>query len=538
MKIDAPLISISTTVPESGELAERDPTVTPGGDFSALLLLLAAPQNPLPAAVLAAQFSGEKSVEAVASGGLAFTAPLPAAQPAPAGADLGETDQAVQSMPETIGLPAGSATQRMAGAPAEIAEETSGASQSPLLSGAAYDGSIADYGDLFAGLSPMHAAGQRSADRQMIAPENGETSTPAEAIPTAVPAGSLPPSDELTARLPVLTGIGEEELDPAIPAAAFMPNGERPPIQSVREIGSPTQPVRTAESTSENLPTSPDHQRLPKDTPTGAPASTSAKRSAPLIPPIESAVPIVASSGTQTAKPDFSETHATDSGGGTTVPQSAAIDLSRPVVKVQQQVASDQELANSAFEVNRKPGESSPTEHQEIFSAAPDFAAARTLNPELSGVDNPKSLASTAPVAHQVAREIATSIQSKRHEAIMTLDPPELGNLRIGLSIDGDQVQVHILAETRESRELLEKHLPELKQALQNQQLNVVNVRVESGRLSDFSGDPRQGFQQPPQERQQGQGHGARPSGAETTLTDARRIIPTRGEAGRVSMWA
>ncbi len=119
----------------------------------------------------------------------------------------------------------------------------------------------------------------------------------------------------------------------------------------------------------------------------------------------------------------------------------------------------------------------------------------------------------------------------------MTLDPPELGNLKIGLSVDGDQVQVHILAETRESRELLERHLPDLKQALQMQQLNIVDVRVESGRLSDFTGDPRQGFQQPSQERQQWQGHLPRPSG-ELTPVAARQITPVIGEAGRVSMWA
>jgi len=537
MKIDAPLISISTAVPESSELSTQNQTVTPGGDFSALLFLLAAPQNVLPVTEAAAQPIGPSNVDSLASGRLPLAAPPPALQRAPAGAGDDEAIRAVPSLPAIFNLLGDNAAHPIVGVPAELVKEIS--SSIPSRPSQAMRGA----------LFPLQAAEQRSADRQMIEPENGATSKPSGTASIAVPPGNSPANDETTAGRPVLTDNDGEKSHPAIRAAVIMPNGEQTPTQSVRKADLPISPVRTAESNSESSPTLPGNQLSPKDAQPAASANTSAKppvpetsASAPFtVQLIESSVPIVASTGTPPAmKPDALETRATDSDDGATISQSAPTDASHPLATIQQTAADDhQELPSGALPVNGKPAENSPKDHQEISVAAQNLAAARTLNAELNGAGNTLSAASPAPVLHQVAGAIAASIRNKRHEAIMTLDPPELGNLKIGLSVDGDQVRVHILAETRESHELLEKHLPELKQALRAQQLNIVDVRVESGRMGDFlTGDPRQGFQQPSPERQPWHGHLAGPAGAEITPVDPRQITAVGAEAGRVSMWA
>ena len=498
----------------------------PGGDFSVLLFLLAAPQNTIPA-MAPMQSSEQALVNSVPSAEFSFTAPLPASLSPPIGADLGETDQVGPPM-TTIDLSDGSAAVPIAGVQAPVLGEISRVRQS--LPNQTRNGA----------LSRSHGADQGSADRQMIGLGNGETSEPLEAGAIATPAGSLPRNDELKARAPVLTVMDEEKLKPAIAEAVVMPDGQRTLTQSITKTDLPIQTARTAESIGENLQTLPEHQRLPQGAPAATSTSTRAKKPGPDTGAAASWILTSAPAGVQPAmKPDLLETHVTDSDAGMTLPHSAPMALSHPSVTVQQKAANEhQGLPDSAFDVNTKPDESSRKDSREISSTASNLVAARMLNPELHGVYAPQSIAAPASVLHQVVKELATNIQSKRHEALMTLDPPELGNLKISLSVDGDQVQVHILAETRESRELLEKHLPELKQALQIQQLNIVNVRVESGRLSEFTGDPRQGFQQPSGEGQGWQGNWTDSSGAETTPADARQMIPARGEDGRVSMWA
>ena len=86
-----------------------------------------------------------------------------------------------------------------------------------------------------------------------------------------------------------------------------------------------------------------------------------------------------------------------------------------------------------------------------------------------------------SPVINRVAGEIVAGVRQNKHEAVITLEPPELGHIKIGLSLEGDKVQAHILAETHESGRLIENHLSELKQALQLQSLDLVDIRVESG---------------------------------------------------------
>jgi flagellar hook-length control protein FliK len=62
-----------------------------------------------------------------------------------------------------------------------------------------------------------------------------------------------------------------------------------------------------------------------------------------------------------------------------------------------------------------------------------------------------------------------------------------LGNLKIDLLIDGEHVQAHIVADSADVSALIHAHLPELKHALQSQNLELGNVSVDVG---NWSGQP------------------------------------------------
>jgi flagellar hook-length control protein FliK len=141
------------------------------------------------------------------------------------------------------------------------------------------------------------------------------------------------------------------------------------------------------------------------------------------------------------------------------------------------------------------------------------------------------------PVIGRVANEIAGHLRVNQHEAIIQLDPPDLGKIKIDLHVQGDKLQAHIIAEAHESHALIENHLGELRQALQAQSLDVVDVRVSHGGFGD-GGDPTAGFRQ--------HSHTGEESGWRSTHSpdpasegpDARRPDRTQRPSGRVSVWA
>jgi flagellar hook-length control protein FliK len=142
------------------------------------------------------------------------------------------------------------------------------------------------------------------------------------------------------------------------------------------------------------------------------------------------------------------------------------------------------------------------------------------------------------PVIDHVAGEINGHIKIGKSEAVIQLDPPELGKLQIELRLDGDKLMARILAEKHESGNLIETHLPELRLALAESRVDHVEVRVDNGSWGGARRDSQQG---------QGQeaGGGRQPaqdnSGAARNNSEqgepARRQMTAR-RAGRVSMWA
>lgn len=139
-------------------------------------------------------------------------------------------------------------------------------------------------------------------------------------------------------------------------------------------------------------------------------------------------------------------------------------------------------------------------------------------------------------VVNQVADSIVTKVQENSREAHLQLSPPELGRLDIQIIVEGERVQAHIVAESKDVGALIQSHLPELKQALQGHRLDLENIRVDvqtnDGNLNSSS----QQFRQDARSSGQGQLTGISPIN-EVEDEIARPAAPLQ-HSGRISVWA
>jgi len=147
---------------------------------------------------------------------------------------------------------------------------------------------------------------------------------------------------------------------------------------------------------------------------------------------------------------------------------------------------------------------------------------------------------SWSPVVHQVANGILAQLRHNTNEAVLTLEPPDLGRLKIELVLDNDHVRAHILAESQDAHRLIQNHLPELKQALQLQHLELVDVRVDSGSWGGASNEFQQGLgQDSTGERRFTKGPGEPgPVGHSGKSLHGEGLGNRPVTNGRVSMWA
>lgn len=139
----------------------------------------------------------------------------------------------------------------------------------------------------------------------------------------------------------------------------------------------------------------------------------------------------------------------------------------------------------------------------------------------------------------RLASQIAGHIQLNKREAILHLNPPELGKIKIDLQVNGGKLQAHIFAETREARSLIENHVSELRQMLQANNFDRVDVHIQGG-WQGVTGDAMQGF--PQQRHQQAAGQQERTSAAgnaaETGTVEPDVSHGAMSDGWRVSMWA
>jgi flagellar hook-length control protein FliK len=175
-----------------------------------------------------------------------------------------------------------------------------------------------------------------------------------------------------------------------------------------------------------------------------------------------------------------------------------------------------------------------PTSHSAVAHSSRVLDATGQLHN-----NEPQVRLSWSPVVHQVADGILTQIRHNKNEAVLTLDPPELGHIKIELVLDKDQLRAHILAETADSRRLLQHHLPELRQALHLQHLDLVDVRVDSGSWNAMSHEFTEGFQRNfTGERESSPSFGSGNSSVSAVGSlDDQRDRNEQMKNGRVSMW-
>ncbi len=133
----------------------------------------------------------------------------------------------------------------------------------------------------------------------------------------------------------------------------------------------------------------------------------------------------------------------------------------------------------------------------------------------------------------RIAGEISSHVRHNLHEAFLQLEPPELGQLRIDLVLEGDTVQARIVAEVAEVGALLRTHLPELREALQYHSLTLGEVRVDIGGWSGERGELLQSFPRESGTREE-QGPRATVRGPRSTATERVHRDPGSG----ISVWA
>jgi hypothetical protein len=141
------------------------------------------------------------------------------------------------------------------------------------------------------------------------------------------------------------------------------------------------------------------------------------------------------------------------------------------------------------------------------------------------------------PVIDQVVGEINGRMLVGNKEAFLQLDPPELGKLRIDLYVEGDKLVARILTESQESRALIETHLPELRQALGENRMELVDVRVDNLNWDGRGGNSQQGARQGASDGRPGHNLNDR-SQSDVAKGEPSERSKSGRAAGRVSVWA
>ncbi|MEI6896444.1 MAG: flagellar hook-length control protein FliK [Psychromonas sp.] len=78
-----------------------------------------------------------------------------------------------------------------------------------------------------------------------------------------------------------------------------------------------------------------------------------------------------------------------------------------------------------------------------------------------------------------MGEKIMMMINQGKQEVTIRLDPAELGSLLIKLQMHQDQVQVSIQTQVSQSRDIIEQHLPRLREQLEQQGVNLGEATVE-----------------------------------------------------------
>lgn len=121
----------------------------------------------------------------------------------------------------------------------------------------------------------------------------------------------------------------------------------------------------------------------------------------------------------------------------------------------------------------------------------------------------------------QVARNINLQGNGDRSQMTLRLYPEELGELKLELVMEKGGIKAHIQAQTAQVQEVLERHMPRLREAFAQQGLQLDDVEVSLD--SSKSGGRDSLFGQDSQERHNERRFGQRPVAPETAMEHERQ---------------
>ncbi len=106
---------------------------------------------------------------------------------------------------------------------------------------------------------------------------------------------------------------------------------------------------------------------------------------------------------------------------------------------------------------------------------------------QVSGLDNPGSLSLHLPsgieiphsqIIDQVTGHFAVNRSLESGTITMRLHPAELGELRMEIKVEQDNIKAHITAQNPQVQDILDRNLPRLREALQQQGMNLAHMQV------------------------------------------------------------
>jgi flagellar hook-length control protein FliK len=202
------------------------------------------------------------------------------------------------------------------------------------------------------------------------------------------------------------------------------------------EADSPVDAVAT--SSGQRLDTNSNyiHSHLPKDAPDKGTEQNSGQ------------------SAVTTSKPQQGTTAAGEQSGHTFAEQVALQNNQTPTVSDSQPLIFSQPVTSSPTATTTTPGQST------VYHLA-------------SGLMVPEGTVVDQMIAHFAAnRRLDTG------EVMLRLHPQELGEVRMAIKVEQDNVKAHIIAQNPQAQEMIDRHLPRLREALEQQGLNLHHIEV------------------------------------------------------------
>ncbi len=122
-----------------------------------------------------------------------------------------------------------------------------------------------------------------------------------------------------------------------------------------------------------------------------------------------------------------------------------------------------------------------------VFSLDQPTTQTGQVSGQVSGLDNPGSLSLHLPsgidiphsqIIDQVTGHFALNRSLESGTITMRLHPAELGELRMEIKVEQDNLKVHITAQNPQVQDILDRNLPRLREVLQQQGMNLAHMQV------------------------------------------------------------